>query len=75
MALAAGVVPRALRAAMRIREWASIALLMVSAGSISAAHAASDASLAFIDAQIAANAGKSRAYVLDTGEEALMARA
>lgn len=75
LAPAAGVVPRALRAAMRIREWAFIALLMVCAGCISAAHAASDAPLAFIDAQIAANAGKSGAYVLDTGEEALMARA
>jgi putative cardiolipin synthase len=31
--------------------------------------------MAFIDAQIAANAGKSGAYVLDTGEEALLARA
>ena len=31
--------------------------------------------MAFIDAHIAANAGKSGAYVLDTGEEALLARA
>lgn len=60
---------------MRIREWAFIAALMAGAGCTSAAHAASDAPLAFIDAQIAANAGKSGAYVLDTGEEALMARA
>lgn len=39
------------------------------------AHAAGDAPLTFIDAQIRANAGKSGAYVLDTGEEALLARA
>ena len=31
--------------------------------------------MAFIDAQIAANAGKSGVYVLDTGAEALLARA
>lgn len=37
--------------------------------------AADDASMGFIDAQIAANAGKSGVYVLDTGTEALLARA
>ncbi len=31
--------------------------------------------MAFIDAQITANAGKSGVYVLDTGAEALLARA
>jgi putative cardiolipin synthase len=34
-----------------------------------------DTSLPFVDAQLAAHAGKSGAYVLDTGEEALIARA
>lgn len=60
---------------MRIREWAFVASLMLCVGCTPAAHAASDAPLAFIDVQIAANAGKSGAYVLDTGDEALMARA
>lgn len=40
-----------------------------------AAPGANDSPMAFIDAQIAANAGKSGVYVLDTGAEALLARA
>jgi len=38
-------------------------------------RAAGDAHTAFIDSQIAENAGKSGVYVLDTGTEALLARA
>ena len=38
-------------------------------------HAASDTSMAFVAAQIAAHPGESGAYVLDTGDEALIARA
>lgn len=60
---------------MRIRDWAFTAALMVSAGCVWAAPATSDAPMAFIDSQIAANTGKSGSYVLDTGEEALLARA
>lgn len=60
---------------MRIRDWAFTAVLMVSTGCTSAAQATSDAPMAFIDSQITANTGKSGAYVLDTGEEALLARA
>ena len=39
------------------------------------ALAADDTHRAFIDSQIAANGGKSGVYVLDTGTEALLARA
>ncbi len=38
-------------------------------------HAASDTSMSFVAAQIAAHPGESGAYVLDTGDEALTARA
>ena len=38
-------------------------------------RAADDAHMAFIDSQIAANSGKTGVYVLDTGTEALLARA
>jgi len=55
-----------------MRSWAVAASLALSTG---CASAAGDAAMAFIDAQIAANAGKSGAYVLDTGREALLARA
>jgi putative cardiolipin synthase len=61
--------------AMRIRRWAVAAFLTLCAGWASAALAVGDAPMAFIDAQIAANAGKSGIYVLDTGAEALLARA
>lgn len=57
------------------RGWALAASLALCAGCATAAGAASDAPMALIDARIAANAGKSGAYVLDTGEEALLARA
>ncbi len=40
-----------------------------------AAAAGPDASMEFIDRQIAAHAGQSGSYVLDTGDEALVARA
>lgn len=61
--------------AMRIRRWAVAASLALYAGWASTVLAVDDAPLAFIDAQIAANAGKSGIYVLDTGAEALLARA
>ena len=61
--------------AMRIRRWAVAAFLALCAGWTSTALAVNDAPMAFIDAQIAANAGKSGIYVLDTGAEALLARA
>jgi putative cardiolipin synthase len=60
------------RAAIAVATAASFAL---HAGFASAAHTASDVAMAFIDRQIAANAGASGAYVLDTGAEALLARA
>jgi len=56
-------------------RWVVAASLALCAGCTSAAHAEIDAPMAFIDAQIAANAGKSGVYVLDTGAEALLARA
>jgi cardiolipin synthase C len=61
--------------AMRIRKWLAAAIFALCAGSASLALAANDAPMAFIDAQIAANAGKSGVYVLDTGTQALLARA
>ena len=60
--------------AMRIGSWAVAASLALCAGWAPAAPAG-DAPMALIDAQIAANLGKTGAYVLDTGEEALLARA
>jgi putative cardiolipin synthase len=48
---------------------------MLFIGCASIAIAANDTPMAFIDTQIAANAGKSGVYVLDTGTEALLARA
>ena len=44
-------------------------------GPVASAWVAADAPLAFIDRQIAAHAGESGAYVLDRGDEALLARA
>jgi putative cardiolipin synthase len=58
---------------MTTRKWA--AALLLCAEWAFAAPADSASPLAFIDAQIAAHPGKSGAYVLDTGEEALLARA
>jgi putative cardiolipin synthase len=57
-----------------VRRWAVAAAIALCAW-MPAAGAAGEAPMAFIDAQIAANAGKSGAYVLETGEEALLARA
>lgn len=58
-----------------MRKWFVAASFVLCAGSASTALAVNDAPMAFIDAQIAANAGKSGVYVLDTGAEALLARA
>jgi putative cardiolipin synthase len=60
---------------MRLGRWALAVSFALHAGWASSALDASDAPMAFIDAQIAANAGKSGVYVLDTGAEALLARA
>ena len=60
---------------MRIRDFALTASLALSAGLAVAVPATTDAPMAFIDTQIAAHPGKSGSYVLDTGEEALLARA
>lgn len=60
---------------MSIRKWAAAASLALCAGWAPIAPAADDAHMAFIDAQIAANTGKTGIYVLDTGAEALLARA
>ena len=60
---------------MRIKKLFAAAIFAVCAGWASIALAANSAPMAFIDAQIAANAGKSGVYVLDTGAEALLARA
>jgi putative cardiolipin synthase len=60
---------------MRIRRWFVAASLALSGGWMPTAIAANDAAMALIDSQIAANAGKSGVYVLDTGAEALLARA
>ena len=51
------------------------ALLAVCIALAAPARAAADAHMAFIDSQIAANTGKTGVYVLDTGTEALLARA
>jgi putative cardiolipin synthase len=61
---------------MKIGRLAIIAMLALYAGyAWSNAFAANDAPMALLDAQAAANAGKSGVYVLDTGTEALLARA
>jgi cardiolipin synthase C len=54
---------------------AVITSLAIFALCASTALAANDTPMAFINAHIAANAGKSGVYVLDTGAEALLARA
>jgi cardiolipin synthase C len=58
-----------------IRRWAAAAALALCTGWVPAALAAIEGSSEFIDAQIAAHAGKTGVYVLDTGAEALLARA
>jgi cardiolipin synthase C len=59
----------------RTRISTFIISLLLFAGYVSIAFAANDAPMALIDAQIEANAGKSGVYILDTGTEALLARA
>jgi cardiolipin synthase C len=58
-----------------ITRRAVAAALALCAGWAIAAPAATESHGEFIDAQIAANAGKTGVYVLDTGAEALLARA
>ncbi len=60
---------------MSIRRRAVAAFLALYGAWASTALSVDDAPMAFIDAQIAANAGKTGIYVLDTGAEALLARA
>lgn len=62
---------------MRIRDFALTASLVLITGPafVVAVPATTDAPMAVIDTQIAAHTGKSGSYVLDTGEEALLARA
>ena len=57
------------------RRWPLVFLLALCIALPSPIRAADDAHRAFIDSQIAANVGKSGVYVLDTGTEALLARA
>jgi putative cardiolipin synthase len=57
-----------------IGRWV-LAAALAFGGAAPPARAADDGAMAFIDAQIAANAGKTGVYVLDTGVEALLARA
>jgi putative cardiolipin synthase len=58
-----------------MRGWLRAASAALLAGWLSFALAAEESPFAFIDGQIAANPDKSGIYVLDTGEEALLARA
>jgi cardiolipin synthase C len=58
-----------------IRHWAVVAALTLCICWAPATLAANDGPSEFIDAQIAAHAGKTGVYVLDTGAEALLARA
>lgn len=60
--------------AMKIKQWVAASLVAIG-GFVAVAQAGEDEHIALIDIQIAAHAGKSGAYVLDTGEEALLARA
>jgi putative cardiolipin synthase len=57
------------------RRWAIATVFAFCGAWASAALAAEDAHMAFIDAHIEANAGRTGVYVLDTGAEALLARA
>jgi cardiolipin synthase C len=57
------------------RQWALAAVLAMCSGWAPAAPAATDKPTDFIDTQIAAHPGKTGVYVLDTGTEALLARA
>lgn len=60
---------------MTVRRWIACAALALGAAWIPAARAADTSAMAFVDAQIAANGGKTGVYVLETGTEALLARA
>jgi putative cardiolipin synthase len=62
---------------MTIRRWLACALCTLSAlGAAGAPAAPAEAgAMAFVDSHIAANAGKTGIYVLETGTEALLARA
>lgn len=62
--------PRPVRARLAARAFA---LLLLGLATLPAR--ADDSAMAFIDAQLAAHPGQSGAYVLDSGEEALLARA
>ena len=57
------------------RHALAAALALAVPGWAATALAATDNASEFIDAQIAAHAGKTGVYVLDTGAEALLARA
>ncbi len=58
----------------RLRRWTACVLLAFSIP-WSAVAAADDSPMGFVEAQIAANTGKTGLYVLETGTEALLARA
>lgn len=61
---------------MRWRSRALAALLLLQAGGAADAQTSTTGTgMAIIDAQVAAHPGQSGAYVLDSGEEALLARA
>jgi putative cardiolipin synthase len=60
---------------MNLRSCAVAALFALSAGTATDSTSATGAPLAVIDATVAANPGRTGVYVLDTGEEALLARA
>jgi putative cardiolipin synthase len=60
---------------VNVKNLAVFILLLLGACLSLAARAEADVAMAYIDRQIAAHAGSSGAYVLDTGEEALLARA
>lgn len=60
---------------MRLRHWLVAAALALTGGGAAATPPDTSDPMAFIDAQIAAHAGKSGAYVLETGSQALIARA
>jgi cardiolipin synthase C len=57
------------------KRWAIAAALALCTAWAPASLAATDGHTEFIDAQMSANAGKTGVYVLDTGAEALLARA
>jgi cardiolipin synthase C len=58
-----------------LKRWIARAALTLGAAWAPAVPAADIGAMAYVDAQIAANAGKTGIYVLETGTEALLARA